>query len=318
VKSFLCVISIAAVLVSPVAFTACSELPTATSTTDVGRIRKLYADGDCSWSWNCSNYTHNDPWTLETVYTSADPGGPPPQMFHMTWFNTALGRPCTWAGCSQQCWATLGVCTAIFPPIEGGACTTAICGFGGENGGPPDNLPCEYHTTSGGTVQCTKKFTSRDTIIILKALAATFRTTLSDPIAQQECSQMKAWLLAEVRNPSSSFGRGINNNQNNTSFPHAGSTDASGYSHIDPRLLDDALAHPNQSLYLGRLAQTALHEVVHVQNPQLFTHASDDGTIQSVPYQSQYFKWLNRPADRPATASNSAYGNQYSNSCIVF
>jgi len=272
---------------------ACTDSPTQPEA-EVGRAKKLYADGDCSWSPNCGHPGYEStPWLLEQHTTSAP--------FPYAWWNSTIENVCTFAGCRQDCWEGIARCTAIFPPIDGQVCTITICGYGGDNGEPP----CDYLNPPPGG--CDKKLTKRDTTILIKALSVYGRTTFSDTAAARQCGELKTKLLDDIRSPFRLLSRGVNNDPasvGGTPIPHWGAS--YGVAHLDPRTLDQALAKPSDASRQRRLLEAALHEYAHLDGHD----HNAPGEHPSTGYTSAYFKYLNNPADNPLPAN--------SNSCIVW
>lgn len=292
-------LAILSLLAAPLIAVACSDSPTAAVETQVGRSKKLYADGDCSWSPNCDN-SNNAQWIREWT-TTADYNP-----FDWTWFNRAYGAPCTTAGCSQDCWNLVARCVPIFPPIDGQTCSTAICGLGSDGGG----APCDYNPSPGVIVQCNTKFSKEERRIIELALNRFTRQSnqFSDTTAARECEEMKTWVLAAIVDTlhpgAPPFGKGTSNSPS-----HWGGENG-GYAHVDPRILSDAQAHPGLTPQMSRLAAEAMHEVAHLHHVGN-DHDGDAPTQR--PYSNDYFRFLNVAADYPSLPSST-----FNNQCVKY
>lgn len=183
-------------------------------------------------------------------------------------------------------------------PGDGSCAPNVPCGSGsgGVAGGsgiynPSMNsvtgAPCDYIATNPPE-KCQKIMSAKDKAAIEAALARGLRTTFTDPVAQQQCSDMVLWLRASIAD--SSMARGANNSGTPAHWGQA-----YGYAgHIDPRVLDPVIQSPNDKALRLRLINTALHEAAHMQGHEHLEFPT--GGPQS-PYTSAYFKYLNNPAD---------------------
>lgn len=62
----------------------------------------------------------------------------------------------------------------------------------------------------------------KDKAAIEAAIARSLRTTFTDPVAQQQCSDMVAWLRASIAD--STMGRGANNSGTPAHWGQSGTT----------------------------------------------------------------------------------------------